>query len=125
MKSIIIYVVSFLVVATMLVFITLFFAGCKSTIKVPEGLTEKCKYTWSLLIAYHEGAKNEGTKSGISILLKDAQTECFSSIDGKRIRAIAQKCRKEIYGSEKIDLRNLTKKNEFESCVRLYDGQIR
>jgi hypothetical protein len=124
MKDGIIFILAILATMVVIVLSALLMMGCKSTIKVPEGITEKCSYTWSLLIAYHESSKNEGTKSGISMLLKDAQTECFNSIDNKRIREVSLICKKEVYKEERINLRDLKKKDQFTSCIKLYEGKI-
>ena len=101
------------------------FTGCKSTIKMPEGLNDKCKVTWALIIAFHESNKNEATKSAIALLLNDSQKECYKSIDQERIRKVSVKCRKEVYGESPIDLRDLSKKDQFTSCVQLYEGEIK
>ena len=99
--------------------------GCKSTIKMPEGLNDKCKVTWALIIAFHESGKNEGTKSAVALLLNDSQKECYKSIDQERIRKVSVMCREQVYGKEVPDLGDLQKKEMFINCVKIYEGEIK
>lgn len=119
------YIIMVILLSSSIVFATLTFVGCKSTISMPEGLNDKCKVTWALIIAFHESNKSEATKSAVALLLQESQKECYKSIDQERIRKISLKCRQEVYGDSQIDLRDLSKKDQFISCVKLYEGDIK
>lgn len=99
--------------------------GCKSTIKIPEGLTTKCQLTYALIIAYHESKKNDETKGATALLLQESQKACLDSIDKERIRTVSLACKKEVYGEQPADFSDLSKKEVFLNCIRIKEGEIK
>ena len=119
------YIIIVILLSVSVILGTLTLTGCKSTIKMPEGLNDKCKVTWALIIAFHESGKNEGTKSAVALLLQESQKECYKSIDQKRIQKVSVMCREQVYGKDIPDLSDLKKKEMFINCIKIYEGEIK
>jgi len=124
-KNKIIYFVMILLILACFAMGTVLITGCKSTIKIPENLNQKCKITWALIIAFHESNKQEETKAAVLLLLQKAQDECYKSIDKERLRTVSMKCKKEVFANEVADLSDLKKKDEFINCIRINEGEIK